>query len=57
MKRLGLFDFPAHDEIEILPGVNGLIAVGWYSGIAQQQIEELKPRLGDIKVKLFTNDF
>lgn len=57
MKRLGLFDFPVHDEIEILPGVTGLIAVGWYSGIAQQQIEELKPRLGDIEVKLFTNDF
>ncbi len=56
MKRLGLFDLPAHEEIEILPGVTGLIAVGWYSGIAQQQIEELKPHLGDIKVKLFTNN-
>lgn len=57
MKRLGLFDLPAHEEIEILPGVTGLIAVGWYSGVAQQQIEELKPRLGDIEVKLFTNAF
>lgn len=57
MKRLGLFDLPTHEEIEILSGVTGLIAVGWYSGIAQQQIEELKPHLGDIEVKLFTNDF
>jgi len=56
MKRLGLFDLPAYEEIVILPGVTGLIAVGWYSGVAQQQIEELKPYLGDIEVKLFTNN-
>ena len=53
MKRLGLFDLPRHDEIEILPGTQGLVVVGGYSGIAKKSIEELRSRVGDIEVKLF----
>ena len=56
MKHLGLFEFPAHEQIEILPGIKGLIVVGWYSGIARKSIEELEPHLGDIEVMLCEND-
>ena len=48
----GIDDF---DEIEIISGVRGLIVVGWYSGIAKKSIDKLKPLLGDLEVRLFTN--
>ena len=43
-KELGLFQTPQWDSISIIPDVHGSIVVGGYSGIAKEQITELKEK-------------
>ena len=55
MKMAGLFTIPACKEIEIIKGVEGVVVVGAYSGIADEKIETLKKRHHQIKVKQCKN--
>ncbi len=52
-KKIGIIEEPAWDEIEITPGASGMIAVGGYSGIAEEQIEILKKNYPELIVQLF----
>ena len=58
-KRLGLIKKPKWDSIKIIPDVHGLIIVGGYSGIAKEQIKELKEKYPNLYIKEFfyTLDF
>ncbi|MBN2008511.1 hypothetical protein JW960_04100 [candidate division KSB1 bacterium] len=45
---------PAWEAIAIIQDVKGLIVVGGYSGIAQEQITALKEKNSNIQVQAFT---
>lgn len=55
MKCLGLFKLPRYKEIEILPEVEGLVAVGMYSGIASENIAVLRDNFPEINVEPFVH--
>ncbi len=55
MKILGLFETPEYSEIEIAPGVLGLIAVGGYSGLASSRVDVLKTKQSDVEIKQLVN--
>lgn len=52
-KLMGLFNNPKWENIEIQPGVLGMIVVGGYSGIAKEQIKILKTNYPKLEVQLF----
>ncbi len=54
-KMLGLITIPQWKSINIVPEVNGLIVVGGYSGIAEEQIRMLKEKFPDIQVRNFSH--
>ena len=58
-KRLGLIKKPKWDSISIILDVYGLVIVGGYSGIAKEQIKELKQKYPNLYIKEFfyTLDF
>jgi len=47
-RELGLLDIP--DDIDIIPGVLGVVVVMGYSGMAKQSIEDLKQKDPAVKV-------
>ena len=49
-KRLGLISTPQWQQIIIVPEVGGLVVVGVYSGVAREQISELKKAYPNLKV-------
>jgi hypothetical protein len=54
-KKLGLIAIPKWESITIVPKVQGLIVVGGYSGLAKEQIRELKEQYPNIQVKEFVH--
>lgn len=52
-KVMGLIELPEWEKIEIVRDVQGLIAVGGYSHIAKEQIENLKADYSKVRVQLF----
>ncbi|MCI0611528.1 hypothetical protein L0244_00920 [bacterium] len=54
-KKLGLITIPPWESINIVPEVDGLIVVGGYSGIAEEQIRILKEKFPDIQVRNFAH--
>ena len=52
-KRLGLIKKPKWDSISIILDVYGLVIVGGYSGIAKEQIKELKQKYPNLYIKEF----
>lgn len=55
-RELGLIKKPKFDNIKIIKPVEGIILVGGYSGIAIEQINELKTTYPHIAVRQFTNE-
>ena len=53
-KKLGLIQKPSFECIEIVEPVKGIVLVGGYSGIAKDQINELKDTHQQLEVKHFT---
>lgn len=54
-KRLGLIAGPPWESIHLIEKVQGLIVVGGYSGLAKEQIRELKEQYPNIEVKVFVH--
>lgn len=52
-QKLGLVEGAVWDKIEIVSGVQGMIMVGGYSGLAREQIEHLQTHYPNLKVQLF----
>lgn len=52
-KAFGIITVPRWETIEIIPGVEGLIVVGGYSGMAKNQTEILKENYPNLKIKSF----
>ncbi len=52
-KIMGFFNNPKWENIEIQPGVIGMIVVGGYSGIAKEQIKLLRTNYPKLEVQLF----
>lgn len=50
-KKLGLFTRPSYEQIEIVPEISGCVVVVGYSGVAQEQINNLKRLHPDLSVK------
>lgn len=55
MKILGLFKQCPWDEIEIDDGVEGIVVVGGYSGIAKESIDNLRKNYPELKIKFIKN--
>lgn len=55
-RELGLIKSPTVDNINIIEPVEGIILVGGYSGIAIEQINELKSTYPHLEVRQFTNE-
>ena len=55
-RELGLIKNPTFDYIDIIEPVEGFILVGGYSGIAIEQINELKSTYPHLEVRQFTNE-
>jgi len=53
VKQTGIFNSPSFESVEIIKDVKGMVAVGGYSGIANEKIVSLKSRYPDIEVKQF----
>lgn len=54
-KRIGLITTPEWESITIVQNVQGLIVVGGYSGLAKEQIRELKMQYPNLLVKEFSH--
>lgn len=54
-KMFGLISIPQWESINIVQKVQGLIVVGGYSGLAKEQIRDLKMRYPNILVKEFVH--
>jgi hypothetical protein len=52
-KLFGLIDYPKYENIIIAPGVEGMVLVSGYSGLARIQIERLRQEHPSIKIKQF----
>lgn len=50
-KKLGLFTRPPYEQIEIVPEISGYVVVVGYSGVAQEQINNLKRLHPGLSVK------
>lgn len=55
IKKVGLFESPSFDEVEVVEGAKALVVVGGYSGIGKRSIAELKKHYPEIEVKSFVN--
>ena len=55
-RELGLIKIPSFNNIEIVKPVEGIIVVGGYSGLAKEQIKELKKAYPHLIIKHFTNE-
>ena len=55
-KELGLIKIPVLNNIEIIKPVKGIIVVGGYSGIADEQIKILRTTFPLLKIKHFKNE-
>ncbi|MDF1500082.1 MAG: hypothetical protein P1P76_06420 [Anaerolineales bacterium] len=53
MKSFGLFDFPSHAGIEIVEGVQSMICVGGYTGVAEIALAKLLSRFPRAQAMLF----
>ena len=50
-RAFGLLRNPPWERIRIVPGVNGLVVVGGYSGLAERQIAALSARFPEVRVQ------
>jgi len=52
-KEFGLINHPDFQTIEIVPGVEGMVVVSGYSGLARSKIKELRKKHPSIRIKQF----
>lgn len=55
IKPTGIFNSPSFKSVEIIKDVKGMVAVGGYSRVATEKIENLKSKHPEIEVKQFSN--
>lgn len=55
MKQLQLFKLPKHEAVEIVPGIEALVIVGGYSGIAKESKNELEKQYPNIDVRILSH--